>query len=109
MIVITGAAGFIGSCVLEKFNRENINNVVIVDDFSSRQKEPNYSLKTFYQKIDRRQFPEWLDQHGDIVTQVIHIGARTDTTEFNVELFNELNLHYTMQLWSLCARHKIPF
>ena len=108
MIVITGAAGFIGSCVVARFNAVNINNLVLVDDFSRREKEPNYSLKTYYQKVDRRNFPEWLDQHADIVSQVIHIGARTDTTEFNVELLNELNLDYTKQVWALCARNKIP-
>jgi ADP-L-glycero-D-manno-heptose 6-epimerase len=109
MIVITGAAGFIGSCVLTRFNNEGLTNLVLVDDFSRRDKEANYSLKTFYQKIDRKLFIDWLDSHADIVTAVIHIGARTDTTEFNVQVFNELNLDYTKQLWALCSRNRIPF
>jgi ADP-L-glycero-D-manno-heptose 6-epimerase len=40
---------------------------------------------------------------------VIHIGARTDTTEFNKEIFDELNLNYTKKLWSICAKSSIPF
>ncbi len=108
MIVITGAAGFIGSCVIAKFNAEGINNLVLVDDFSKHEKNNNYTLKTFYQKIERKEFIEWLQKNTEIVEYVIHIGARTDTTEFNVELFNELNLNYTKALWQICASHQIP-
>lgn len=108
MIVITGAAGFIGSCLITKFNSENITNLVLVDDFSTREKEPNYTLKTFYQKIHRAEFHEWLEQHAEIVEEVIHIGARTDTTEFNEAIFNELNLDYSKRLWKICYRNRIP-
>ena len=108
MIVITGAAGFIGSCVLSKFNSEGVRNLVIVDDFSKHEKDRNYTLKSFYQKIERKDFIDWFDKHSEVVSHVIHIGARTDTTEFNVELFNELNLNYTKSIWKICARRNIP-
>ena len=108
MIVITGAAGFIGSCIISKFNSEGVTNLVLVDDFSRDEKENNYRLKSFYQKIERKHFIEWFDNHANVVTDVIHIGARTDTTEFNVDIFNELNLDYTKALWDICARHDIP-
>lgn len=108
MIVVTGAAGFIGSCLLARLNKEGITNLVIVDDFSKREKEANYTLKTYYQKVERRDFIEWLGKNSEIVEQVIHIGARTDTSEFSVELFNELNLNYTKAIWQLCATHNIP-
>ncbi len=108
MIVITGAAGFIGSCVISKFNEEGLNNLVLVDDFSKREKDENYTLKTFYQKIERKQFIEWFQKNTEIIEAVIHIGARTDTTEFNVELFNQLNLNYTKSIWTICASNQIP-
>jgi ADP-L-glycero-D-manno-heptose 6-epimerase len=108
MIVITGAAGFIGSCLISKFNSEGISELVLVDDFSSREKEPNYSLKNYYQKVERTHFAEWFETHANIVKYVIHIGARTDTTEFNVELFNELNLNYTKTIWQICSRYGVP-
>ncbi len=108
MIVITGAAGFIGSCLIARFNAENISNLALVDDFSKREKEPNYTLKNYYQKIERREFPEWLETHGDVVKLVVHMGARTDTTEFNVDLLNELNLNYTKKIWKHCTSHRIP-
>jgi ADP-L-glycero-D-manno-heptose 6-epimerase len=108
MIVITGSAGFIGSCVVSKFNSEDINSLILVDDFSPTDKQENYTMKTFYQKIERKHFLEWFDKNYNIVDQVIHIGARTDTTEFNVDIFNELNLNYTKAIWRICAENFIP-
>lgn len=108
MIVITGAAGFIGSCLISKFNAEGSTNLILVDDFTQNQKEKNFQWKTFYQKIERKDFIEWLDNNHSIVDQIIHIGARTDTTEFNVDLFNELNLNYTKAIWEICSKHRIP-
>lgn len=108
MIVLTGAAGFIASCVLSHFNQQGITNLVIVDDFTKKEKEGNYRLKTYYQKVERKDFIDWLQKNCEIVEQIIHIGARTDTTEFNVELFNELNLNYTKAIWQICAANNIP-
>ncbi|HOZ87584.1 MAG TPA: ADP-glyceromanno-heptose 6-epimerase [Bacteroidia bacterium] len=108
MIVITGSAGFIGSCVVSKFNSEDINSLILVDDFSQTGKQENYGMKTFYQKIERKHFLDWFDKNYNIVDQVIHIGARTDTTEFNVDIFNELNLNYTKAIWRICAENFIP-
>jgi ADP-L-glycero-D-manno-heptose 6-epimerase len=50
-----------------------------------------------------------LEENQNQVECVFHIGARTDTTEFNVEIFDRLNLHYTQSLWKTCAKHAIPF
>lgn len=108
MIVITGSAGFIGSCLVSKFNSEGITNLILVDDFSKTEKQQNYSIKTFYQKIERKHFLDWFDNNYNIVEQVIHVGARTDTTEFDVELFNELNLNYTKAIWNMCTKNRIP-
>lgn len=108
MIVITGAAGFIGSCLISKLNNEGHENLILVDDFSQEQKIDNYHTKNFVQKIDRTHFLTWFEEHAPEVTFVYHIGARTDTTEFNVELFNELNLNYTKAIWKTCTRHFVP-
>lgn len=108
MIVITGAAGFIGSCLISKLNHNGHENLILVDDFSQLQKIDNYHTKNFAQKIERSHFLEWFEEHAPEVTFVYHIGARTDTTEFNVELFNELNLNYTKSIWNTCTKHFIP-
>ena len=108
MIVVTGAAGFIGSCLISKLNNESHENLILVDDFSQLQKIDNYHTKKFVQKIERSHFLKWFEEHAPEVTYVFHIGARTDTTEFNVDLFNELNLNYTKSIWNTCAKHFIP-
>lgn len=108
MIVITGAAGFIGSCLVSKFNAEGVADLLLVDDFSKTDKDPNLAHKKFSRQMERSVFLDWLAQHPGEVTQVIHIGARTDTTEFNVALFNELNLDYTKAIWKTCSEHGIP-
>lgn len=108
MLVITGAAGFIGSCIVSRFNSEGIRDILLVDDFSKVIKEKNYLGKEFSIKIDRSDFIEWFRKDTSLVDYVIHIGARTDTTEFNKEIFDDLNLNYTKALWNLCAQSNIP-
>ena len=108
MIVVTGAAGFIGSCFVSKLNKENFNDVVVVDDFSFPEKNKNLEGKTISQRIERKDFQAWLKQNEKLVQIVIHIGARTDTTEFDTEIFDELNLNYTKEIWNTCVEFGLP-
>lgn len=108
MIVVTGAAGFIGSCLVGRLNEEGIDNIVVVDDFSKTEKIRNLEGKRILEKVERDTFEAWLAQHGSGVSFIFHIGARTDTTEFNKEIFDELNVRYTQMLWNFCADHNIP-
>lgn len=108
MIVITGAAGFIGSCLVQKLNNEGHSDLILVDEFFDRKKEYNLSGKKYLQKIDREKFHVWLIENAHKVKFVFHIGARTDTTEFNVNIFNHLNLDYTKSLWKICTENSIP-
>jgi ADP-L-glycero-D-manno-heptose 6-epimerase len=109
MIIVTGAAGFIGSVLVGKLNSLDKSNLILVDDFSNVEKNKNLYDKQFTQQIDRSEFIEWFMKNAESVSEFYHIGARTDTTEFNVEIFNELNLNYTKDLWNICAENSIPF
>ncbi len=108
MIIVTGAAGFIASCLITKLNDEGHTNLILVDDFSHEAKKENYLEKQYLQLIERSEFIEWFEQNAKSVNFIYHIGARTDTTEFNVELFNELNVNYTKAIWDICTKHFIP-
>ncbi len=108
MIVVTGAAGFIGSCLIEKLNNENFNYIIAVDDFSNPEKEANLYGKKIDKRIDRSEFFDWLKENYELVEFIFHIGARTDTTEFDVEIFNRLNLHYSQDIWNACIAYQIP-
>ncbi len=108
MIVVTGAAGFIGSVLVGKLNSIGIENILMVDNFSNEQKKVNWSLKKCSDKMDRADFLKWFDENASEVSFVFHIGARTDTTEFNKEIFDELNVNYTKSIWNICTENNIP-
>ncbi len=108
MIIVTGAAGFIGSCLVGKLNSEGFNDIVVVDDFSSPEKMKNLEGKTISRRVHRDEFMTWLRENQKFVQFIFHIGARTDTTEFNTEIFDRLNLNYTKSLWELCVEFGLP-
>jgi ADP-L-glycero-D-manno-heptose 6-epimerase len=108
MIVVTGAAGFIASYLVGYLNDKGHSDLILVDDFSCEDKLPNLTDKKYIQKIDRREFPAWLSAGEVKIDIVFHLGARTDTTEMSVELFNELNLNYSKEIWTICAEKQIP-
>ena len=101
MIVVTGAAGFIGSVVAGFLNKKNRRDLILVDDFSRADKLLNYNQKDYAQLINRNEFVPWLDLNHSKVDFIIHLGARTDTTEFNYSIFEELNI--TSCLCFLCC------
>lgn len=108
MIVITGAAGFIGSCMLTQLIAEGYQDLILVDDFGRKDKHPNYLGKAHRERVDRMQLFDWLAQQGNSVDYVIHLGARTDTTEQDSAIFDQLNLSYSQRLWRWCVRTETP-
>ncbi|MBQ7532627.1 MAG: ADP-glyceromanno-heptose 6-epimerase [Bacteroidales bacterium] len=108
MIVITGAAGFIASVVAGCLNQQGRTDLVLVDDFSKKQKERNFINKAYQLLLDRKELHNWLKINHDKVDFIVHLGARTDTTEFDWNVFVELNVNYTEQLWTLCTEYQIP-
>ncbi|MDG1428979.1 MAG: ADP-glyceromanno-heptose 6-epimerase [Crocinitomicaceae bacterium] len=107
-IVVTGAAGFIGSCLVSRLNKSGHTNIVAVDDFSKTEKDGNLEGKSILEKVDRGEFIDWLYDSGVEVDFIYHIGARTDTTEFDKSIFDELNLNYSKAVWNACVNLNIP-
>lgn len=108
MIIVTGAAGFIGSGLISRLNQDGFKNIIAVDDFSKIDKAENLEGKTIKEKVERDTLFEWLDQNNRDVEFIFHIGARTDTTEFDKEIFDELNVNYSKQIWEKCVAYQIP-
>ena len=108
MVIVTGAAGFIGSCLVKQLNDNGINNVIIVDDFSNDAKNLNLKGKQFKEKVPREIFIDWLKKNAEDLSFVFHIGARTDTTEFNYAIFENLNVNYSKDVWAICTENQIP-
>ena len=107
-IVVTGAAGFIGSCLVSRLNKAGYENIVVVDDFSKTEKDENLAGKTLVSKIGRNDFVQWLNNFGEDVEFVFHIGARTDTAEFDKQIFDDLNVNYSKDVWNACTKFNIP-
>ena len=109
MIIVTGAAGFIGSCLVRKLNNEGFTHLVLADDFSDELKNKNLEGKQFTEKVHRKELMSWTEKNHQWVDFIFHIGARTDTTEFDTAIFDELNLNYSKNLWEKCVKFQIPF
>lgn len=108
MIIVTGAAGFIGSCLIQKLNELNFNYIIAVDDFSFEEKNKNLIGKKIKERVERTQFFTWLDSNFREVEFIFHIGARTDTTEFDKAIFDDLNVQYSKDIWNRCVEYQIP-
>ena len=108
MIVVTGAAGFIGSCMVSKLNKLGRNDIIIVDDFKKKSKKSNYSNLQYAKKIDRNEFISWFEKNARNIEFVYHLGARTDTTESDWKVLLDLNLNYSKNVWRICTFNTIP-
>lgn len=108
MIIVTGAAGFIGSVLLGKLNLEGYTDIIIADDFSREDKNKNLEGKKYSHQIEREDLFSWLDKNNPGIDFVFHIGARTDTAEFNWAVFEKLNINYSKDIWNYCTSNNIP-
>ncbi len=110
MIVVTGAAGFIGSCMVARLNEAGLyRDVIVVDDFYKDRKDNNLRGKFIREWVHRDIFLNWFEQVPGLIKSVIHLGARTDTTEQDKTIFDSLNVDYSKNLWNLCTKYNIPF
>lgn len=108
MIIITGAEGFIGSCLVARLNEEGYNDLVLVDDFTDGLRAQNLLHKRFTAKVNRKDLFSFMQANEKRIQFVFHIGARTDTTEKDEAIFKELNLDFSQQLWKICVEYAIP-
>jgi len=107
-IVITGAAGFIGSCLVCYLNELGYENLLLVDEFDREDKELNLLQKKYIARVERENFFEWLEMEKPSIGFVFHLGARTNTIEFNYEIHRHLNVEYSKKVWNYCTIKNIP-
>jgi ADP-L-glycero-D-manno-heptose 6-epimerase len=107
-IVVTGAAGFIGSCLAGYLNENGFENLILVDEFNRLDKANNLKGKKSARHIERDDFFQWLQTDKPEIGFVFHLGARTDTTEFDYAVHERLNLEYSKSVWDYCMLRQIP-
>lgn len=107
VILISGAAGFIASMLCKKLNELGFEQLILVDDFLVEAKEPNFKDLKYSKRIQRTDIDLYFDTHPSI-DLVIHLGARTDTTEMDTAIHTELNLEYSKKVWNFCSKQQIP-
>ena len=107
-IVVTGTAGFIGSVMVQLLNEKGLTDLLLVDDFGVEGKRKNWELKNYTKVIERQAFLDKLLNNEYEIDIIIHLGARTDTTEFNYAIHEELNLAYSKALWHYATAKQIP-
>ena len=97
-IIVTGAAGFIGSCMVSYLNQHGFENLILVDEFDDEKKELNLLHKKYLARIEREEFFDWAQREKSTVSFVFHLGARTDTTEFDYSVHQHLNVEYSQKI-----------
>ena len=107
-IIVTGAAGFIGSCMVSYLNQQGFENLILVDEFNDAKKELNLLHKKYKVKVEREDFFNWAQKENPEVSFVFHLGARTDTTEFDYSIHQHLNVEYSQKIWNYCTINNIP-
>jgi ADP-L-glycero-D-manno-heptose 6-epimerase len=108
VILVTGAAGFIGSCLVGYLNRKGFQNIIIVDEFEKESKKPNYTDKKICARVERSELFDWLSHFQVRIDFVFHLGARTDTAEFDYAVLEKLNVEYSKKIWDYCTEKNIP-
>src|SRR4051812_34087452 len=106
--LVTGAAGFVGSRFAESCRERNISVIAVDEERYFSDRREHVYLKP-EQIVDRARLLDWLETEKPGLSAVVHLGARADTMEMDVSVFERMNVEYSKALWSYASRHKIPF
>lgn len=109
MIIVTGGAGFIGSCIVRELNDMGHEDIVIVDHIRETEKWKNMCNKKYIEYINRDDFLARLPEFAGKVTHVIHMGACSSTTELDFDFLYKNNFEYTKTLWKFCTENQCSF
>lgn len=108
MIIVTGGAGFIGSCIIRTLNDAGMEDIIIVDNINTTDKWMNIRNKKYLKYVHKTEFLEKLNTYEN-VEAIIHMGAQSSTTERDFDYLWKNNFEYTKILWEYCSKRKISF
>ncbi|NGX45789.1 MAG: ADP-L-glycero-D-manno-heptose-6-epimerase [Chlamydiae bacterium] len=109
IIIVTGAAGFIGSATVSHLNTLGFGRLLLVDDIGPTEKWRNLVGKKFEEFIRISELFPWLEEKGDLVAAILHLGACSDTTERDGDYLLENNTRYTQRLATFALNRGVRF
>lgn len=109
MILVTGAAGFIGSNLVAALDQRGGKEIAVCDRFGNGEKWRNLAKHEIAQLVDPDHLFAFLDEHMGGVECIYHLGAISSTTETDADLIVDVNARLSLRLWQWCAETQVPF
>lgn len=112
MIVVTGAAGFIGSNIIKGLNQLGITDILAVDDLTDGRKYKNLAVVKYRDYMDYQAFLQKINENDFFesdIEAVFHQGACSDTMEWDGQFMMENNYAYSKSVLHYCLAFQIPF
>jgi len=105
-VLVTGAAGFIGTRLVEALRRDGVS-VISVDRRSHFEDRPEHAGVDYGPIVDRDELFAWLAAEKPALRGIVHLGACTDTTELDEEYLERINLEYSKRIWDHCTENGV--
>jgi ADP-L-glycero-D-manno-heptose 6-epimerase len=111
MIIVTGAAGMIGSAFVWKLNQEGIKDILLVDKLRSDDKWLNIRKREYADWVDKDNLFVWLENEANAekITGIVHMGACSATRETDGDFLMENNYGYSKKLWEFASKRKLNY
>jgi len=106
MILVTGAAGFIGSNIVASLNKQGYNKIIICDWLDHESKKKNIQKLNYEEIISPENLITYLN-HKNNIDIIIHMGANSSTTESNFRLMYNINTRFSRNIWKWCTKNKV--
>lgn len=107
MIIVTGGAGLIGSNIIKKLNFSGITEIILVDNLNNREKFHNLNELLITDYVDKDEFYRNIEIYNDIDV-VFHLGACSDTTNWDCNYMLRNNFEYSKILYRWCQQKSVP-
>ena len=109
LVIVTGALGFIGSCVVKHLNDKGYTNLILVDDFKSGDKWKNCVGKKYQELISKYQLFDWIRGRETEIEAIIHLGASSSTMMTDGDYLQKNNYEYSIRLAEFALQNEIRF